>query len=632
MPYQILLVDDDAYFRSEFKELMYEFDIQEAGQGDEALKILKKPHNIDLVILDERLPGARGTELLEQVHDVCPDMRSIILTGHSSKEVAIDAVRGKAADFFEKPLTQDKIEKIRELILSCVRGEKDRSQGGIQGKIQQAQYFIERNYDKKLTLKDIADEVCLSPKYLSRVFKKNTGMSFLDYKLKLRIQKAKEMLTQSGENIEEISYKLGYQNPESFGKVFRQYVNLTPREYRDQQKQTRERSSKSSPSRKQSTPKKTVELTDKVLSQSHDAIIEYDLKGKVLMWSPSAVKLYGWKRDEMLHKERDDTISFKKMRQLFKTSSRNGKDHDYETQRKTKGGRTLDVWGKMFADKDSRGQVMRFITIERDITDRKKHEQAIAKKFKTVRKRSIENLNHLEEKKSELRQTQQVLNKEKHFAELGRMASVVAHEMRRPINSIQLASWNIKNKVKDPSITGNLGCIENMVQEAEQIISNLLNYARIKEPQHEKISVYKLLNQCLATTRANFSHPRVKLDVDIQSLRRKKLRVDPLQFKQVISNLLKNADEALAEKKTNARITVTGMIRDQQLVIRIRDNGKGIPKEDRDKIFEPFVSHKQKGTGLGLAICKQIMDLHQGTLSLQSQVKKGTTFTLTFPL
>jgi signal transduction histidine kinase/DNA-binding response OmpR family regulator len=235
MPYHILIVDDDPYFRAEFRECMEEFDTVEAANGEEALRVLKRPHNIDLIILDEMMPGIKGTDLLKEIKNINPNIRTILLTGHSTKEIAVQALRAEATDFIEKPLNPQSIKRIKTLLLSSANGELDRSISGIKGKIEQAKHFAERNYNKKLRLEDVADEIALSPKYLSRIFKENTGLSFSDYKLKIRMNQAKMLLKETGDNIEEIAYKLGYQNPESFSKVFHRFHHCTPRQFRDKE-------------------------------------------------------------------------------------------------------------------------------------------------------------------------------------------------------------------------------------------------------------------------------------------------------------------------------------------------------------------------------------------------------------
>lgn len=237
MPYTVLLVDDDPYFRSEFKETLHEFNVIGAKNGKEALTILGKPHNIDLVILDQKMPGMTGTELLKEIDKMPSRIRTVLLTGQGSKDTAIKGLRNNATEYIEKPLNEKKLAKIKNLILSVPKGEKYSNTGGVRGKVEQAKYFAERNYNKSLTLKDVADEVCLSPKYLSRVFKKYTGIRFSEYRLRIRMDKAKEMLLIKGYNVEQVAHQMGYQNPESFIKVFCKFNHRTPKQFQDKASQ-----------------------------------------------------------------------------------------------------------------------------------------------------------------------------------------------------------------------------------------------------------------------------------------------------------------------------------------------------------------------------------------------------------
>ena len=117
MPNTILLVDDDRDFRDEFKDCFDAYRIVEAGDGDEALRILKKPNDIDLVILDVKMPGIKGTEVLREIREIAPDLGIIILTAHSSEDVAIAALKGHADDYVEKPMNVDKTREIIEGLL-----------------------------------------------------------------------------------------------------------------------------------------------------------------------------------------------------------------------------------------------------------------------------------------------------------------------------------------------------------------------------------------------------------------------------------------------------------------------------------------------------------------------------------
>jgi YesN/AraC family two-component response regulator len=232
MAYHLLLVDDDREFREEFKECFGEYNIVEAGSGEEALALLRKPHEIDLVLLDVKLPGKDGTEILKEIKQIAPDLGIIMLTAYSTKDIAIEALKGHADDYLEKPLRLDRTRELIEQHLAKHDGRDGISGEGIQGKIEHVKQFVARNSEKKVGLEEAARSVFLSPKYLSRAFKEQTGKGFNEYCLELKVQRAKEVLKETGLTVGQISDRLGYQNEESFIRTFKKLTGLRPTEYR----------------------------------------------------------------------------------------------------------------------------------------------------------------------------------------------------------------------------------------------------------------------------------------------------------------------------------------------------------------------------------------------------------------
>jgi YesN/AraC family two-component response regulator len=227
MPYSILLVDDDDDFRLEFSSILKkEYTIIEASNGREALEIIKGPHIVDLVIMDVMMPGIRGTDVLKEMKTCDPELSIIIITGYSSKDLAIEALRAHADDYLEKPV---KIKPALTIIKRILAGKY----GNASTIIDKIKYFIEKNYHKDINLRDVAESVFLSPKYISRLFKEKEGTGFHDYKLKLRIDKAKELLKSTALTVNEISYKVGYVNVESFVRVFKKMTGNTPSSFRN---------------------------------------------------------------------------------------------------------------------------------------------------------------------------------------------------------------------------------------------------------------------------------------------------------------------------------------------------------------------------------------------------------------
>lgn len=233
---RILIVDDDSIFRSEFKECFQEYGIAEASSGEEALHILKKPNEIDLVLLDVRMSGMNGIEVLNRMRKFSPKVRIVILTAYGSKDVAVEALRGQADDYIEKPVDIDLTQKLIEGFLGSKRGEAGLDAVDIKGKVERVKDFIRRNALKKVTLEDAAQTVCLSAKYLSRVFREHAKVGFNEYKLSFKIEEAKNFLLHTGYTVEQISDRLGYQNTESFIRQFKKITKKTPTAFRSKVK------------------------------------------------------------------------------------------------------------------------------------------------------------------------------------------------------------------------------------------------------------------------------------------------------------------------------------------------------------------------------------------------------------
>lgn len=229
---KILIVDDDPELRSELKDLLEGYDVMEARDGEEALKILRRANRIGLVILDVMMPGINGIDVLSDIKKTDPDLSTVILTGRSSKEVAIEALKEHADDYIEKPPQPSEIIETVERLLGKKHSGGDITVLSLKDRIEKVKQFIVRNRFKKITLKSAAEAVCLSPKYLSRIFRDYERKGFTDYKLAVKVSAAKDLLAKTNYNVDQISYKLGYENTESFIRQFKKITNRTPTEYR----------------------------------------------------------------------------------------------------------------------------------------------------------------------------------------------------------------------------------------------------------------------------------------------------------------------------------------------------------------------------------------------------------------
>lgn len=231
-PATILLVDDDRGFREEFAECFPEYRVLEASDGAAALGILGGPNEIDLVLLDVRLPDVNGLELLGEVKRTAPDAAVVILTGFGSKDTVIKALRGQADDYIEKPFDIEATRGIVAKAMDAKAGLADCRRLDTRGKVERIRRFVQRNCLKRISLKDAAAAVFLSPKYVSRAFRRHAGTGFSEYKLAVKMERAKALLATTGYSVRQLSYMLGYRNPESLIRQFSRAFGLTPARYR----------------------------------------------------------------------------------------------------------------------------------------------------------------------------------------------------------------------------------------------------------------------------------------------------------------------------------------------------------------------------------------------------------------
>ncbi|MGD0335916.1 MAG: MEDS domain-containing protein [Candidatus Omnitrophota bacterium] len=245
-----------------------------------------------------------------------------------------------------------------------------------------------------------------------------------------------------------------------------------------------------------------------------------------------------------------------------------------------------------------------------------------------ILKRDKETLERIVKERTEkLLAAELELEKAKHLSDIGTLAATVAHELRNPLAAIGIAAHNIKRKAKNPDLEHHLSNIEKKVSESDQIINNLLYYSRIKPPHYERINIRDIINECVDTKKKGF-HNKISCKVRMR-VPDIFIEADPLQMKEVFSNIINNACDAISGERGKVEIAIhdeTNSVR-----IDICDNGCGIEKEYLSKVFDPFFTTKAKGTGLGLSVCQQIVHLHGGSISIESQPQKGTTVTVSLP-
>lgn len=227
----ILVVDDNAKVKESLAPAFPEYRFIGVLSGEECLKYLRRPHEIDLVLLDYKLGSLNGIDVLKEIRLMEPRLGVILLTGFGSKDLVVEALRAGADDFMDKPYSIDLMKQKLEAFFEK-RAEEERRSGTGGTPAQRMIRFVERNYRKNPTLRDVAEKISLSPKYVSRKFKQETSETFSDYRIKLKVNQAKKLLQKTSLNIARIACQVGYENAGSFMKMFKKVAGSTPTEYR----------------------------------------------------------------------------------------------------------------------------------------------------------------------------------------------------------------------------------------------------------------------------------------------------------------------------------------------------------------------------------------------------------------
>ena len=214
----------------------------------------------------------------------------------------------------------------------------------------------------------------------------------------------------------------------------------------------------------------------------------------------------------------------------------------------------------------------------------------------------------------------------------GEVARRLAHEIKNPLTPIQLAAERLQAKLTDklaPDAARALDHATNTIVAQVTAMKNMVDefrdYARAPSPQLGGLDLNRLLAEVLALYEQSGTRIQANLGRKLPLV-----RGDPDRLRQVIHNLLQNAQDALAAAG-RPRVTVTTTEHDGSVELSVTDNGTGFPEGMIQRVFEPYVTTKADGTGLGLALVRQTLDAHRGTISVGETPGGGATFEMVFP-
>lgn len=212
-------------------------------------------------------------------------------------------------------------------------------------------------------------------------------------------------------------------------------------------------------------------------------------------------------------------------------------------------------------------------------------------------------------------------------ATLGQLAAGLAHDIRNPLTTIRTTIVALSRREKNPESREMMGLVEEEIDRVNDVLENLLNFARPRDPHATRLDTAELLDSIVTLVGASARNQGIKLRVDsVDSL---VIWADEGHIRQILMNLILNALEAMSVK--GSTIWLRAVQSANEIKVSVSDDGQGMPDDIQAQIMEPFYTTKPAGTGLGLAICATLAKSNGGRLMIESIDSSGTTVTVFLP-
>ncbi|MHC4713369.1 MAG: two-component system sensor histidine kinase NtrB [Planctomycetota bacterium] len=371
------------------------------------------------------------------------------------------------------------------------------------------------------------------------------------------------------------------------------------------------------------------ELSDNIIRSMSNGLIALDSAGTITLVNQAAEWLFGFSSSDLTGQCLDVLLPEESGKQwrwhnLGTRVRQSGAIRDAETTWRDRRGALIPVSVSCTPLKDVWGGVVGAVLVVRDLRETKRHiaEARAATAAAEERARELEKVN------VELTRLQAELIQVAKMSSIGTLAAGVAHELNNPLGGILLYSdLLLEDTPPDDPRRDNVEKISALAARCRNIVSGLLDFARPAPPGEFEVDVNGVLKSTVSVLEGHelFHNIEVKWDLapDLAIL-----TADPAQFQQAFTNVVINAAEAMEGEGALSIGTVPSWDR-KGVVVKIADTGRGIRDEDKECLFEPFFTTKDEGTGLGLAITYSIVEGHNGSIEVESEVGKGTMFIVT---
>ena len=248
-------------------------------------------------------------------------------------------------------------------------------------------------------------------------------------------------------------------------------------------------------------------------------------------------------------------------------------------------------------------------------------------RYKEVAEKLSESYSKMEDQTRQLSEMEMQLRTADRLAVLGELSASLAHEVRNPLGSIKGAVDIISKRCsKDHTIQEFSSILRKEVTRLNTVVDNYLKIAHRSSGNTKRSALTEIIPSVVSLLGPEIAKRQVGVKIELPDSIFPVALTD-VEAQQVFINLLLNA---LAAMDNGGSIIISGRSEGNKILVSIRDDGKGIPEKQLEKIFQPFYTSRRNGTGLGLAIVKRIMESAHGTIHVDSQVGVGSVLTLTF--
>lgn len=634
-PIRILIVDDDADTRRNMLDVL-ELDGYEGVGVGTAAAVLSRTDLTEFtaILLDRRLPDGTADEILPRIRALAPDVAIVIVTGFGDVQSTIAAFRLGATDYVLKPIDLDELRNRLGRIVAHRQTQESlrRSQefsrsildslGAHIAVIDRDGVIIQVNtaWKQFMGSQDGKDDRC------------GVGSNYFEVCHIARgpyTTQAKDVVNGLKAVLEGRTDRFVMEYGCDFHEPPLWFTLMATPLGADRQGVVVSHLDITERMRVQQALADSQRRLQALFDATEDAIMLADDSGRFVEVNPAATHLTGYQPDELRSrtfcdltpKDREEA---EKLWQRFLIDHQQG--GDFAIRRKD--GRVVPVEYRAVAHI----QPGLHLSVFRDVTERQRTEEELRAATRAREKVLLD----LQARTEELRTTTQQLWQTAKLAAVGELAASIAHELNNPLGTVSLRIEGVLSRTaSDDPRRRALEIVEQEVTRMAKLVSNLLNFSRAGREQVSSVHVGEEVVQALELIGHHLQihaiQVRAECDPDTPVI-----LADRQQLRQVFLNLFTNAADTMNGGGTLS-VRVRSRLMDESrpgVVIEVSDTGVGIPPELLPRVTEPFFTTKPegKGTGLGLAICRRIIQQHQGSMQIESQVGSGTTIRIVLPI